>query len=229
MLLWGDLARAQSTTAESTAGQPSLALSPPAQSVTPTAAQGLWWTPPPLAPGATWRGPRARATPPVDTSVVPRNPDEFVSSEQRCEDTQFLGRIAAETLSATAGVAGTVMITAFMVNSSNNWGTALLTFTVGVASYLLLPPLAVHGVGRNFGGNGKIWAALVGGLLLPVVGHVIGYELSHTTECEPGARTAHPRRAPSLASSLEDRAPRWAPAIAPTGQGGAIMAVTVAF
>ncbi len=165
----------------------------------------------------------------MDASLAPRSSDEFVNHEQRCEDTQFFGRVVAETLSATAGVAGTVMLTAFMVNSTDNWGTALLTFSVGVASYLLLPPLAVHGVGRNFGGNGKIWAALVGGLLLPVVGHVIGYELSHTTECQPGARTAHPRRAPSLASSLEERAPRWAPAVAPTGQGGAIMAVTVAF
>ena len=37
-------------------------------------------------------------------------------------------------------------LVATLVNSTSNWGTALLTFTVGVASYLLLPPLAVHGV-----------------------------------------------------------------------------------
>jgi hypothetical protein len=211
---------------------PAIEAPPPPSHEPPPPSSSVWQTPPPLAPGATWRTlsrPRAPTLGVADAMEPPRATEDFIHREAHCEDTQFLGRIAAETLGASAGVVGTGMLVYFMIQSTDNFGMALLTFSVGATSYLLLTPLTVHGVGSTFGGNGKVWASLLGGLLLPVVGHVIGYELSHTTICEPGARTAHPRRAPSLANAAEDRTLRWAPAVAPTGQGGAIMGLTLAF
>ncbi len=226
--LWGSVALAQTTPPADAPPPPPLsdapALPPPPPSPPPAVTQSGWQTPPPLQSGPLLRAPRTQYT---DTE------SEFEAARRnsfspQCEDTQFGGRVVAESLAATAGLVGSGMLVYFMAESSNNAGMALLTLFTGVTAYVLVPPLAVHGVGRTFGGNGKLWASLVGGLLLPVVGHVVGYELSHETECEPDRRTAH-RRRPSLASSLDDRAPRWTPAIAPTGQGGAIMGLTLAF
>jgi hypothetical protein len=229
LLLWGDLAVAQTSNVETAPAREI----PPPPSETP-AAPGAWWTPPPLAQGSTWRaaGANPSATPSpsgADATDAPRSAEEFVSSERRSEDPQFAGRVVAEAMAAGVAVVGTGMLVYFMIQSTDNAGMALLTLFTGVTAYALLPPLAVHGVGRAFGGNGKVWASLLAGFFIPVIGHVVGYELSHTALCEPGARTAHPRRAPTLASSLEDRAPRWAPAVAPTGQGGAVVALTLAF
>lgn len=227
LVLCGHVAFAQTAAPSDVAAPTSEAppLPPPPPSAPPLAtAQGQWWAPPPLQTSLSLSVQR--------TQRIDRE-GEFETARRnaftpQCEDTQLAGRVVAESLAATASLVGSGMLVYFMAESSNNAGMALLTLLTGATAYVLVPPLTVHGVGRTFGGNGKVWASLLGGLLLPVIGHVVGYELSHETECAPDGRTAH-RRRPSLASSLEDRAPRWAPAVSPTGQGGAIMGLTLAF
>lgn len=223
--LLGSTALAQEAPVE---GSPPPPLAPALPPPPPTAAQGAWWTPPPLAQGATWRA-AATSAAPIDAEGSGAVPTSYMAGSERCEDTNMAGRIVAETLAAGVGVVGTGMLVAYLVNSTDNFGMAMLTLTAGVTSYVVLTPLAVHGVSRTFGGNGKMWASLLGGLLVPVLGHVVGYELSHQPECAPGLRTAHPRRAPSLAMAAADQGLRWAPVVAPTGQGGALMGLTVAF
>jgi hypothetical protein len=203
---------------------------PPPPTVTPTAAQGAWWTPPPLAQGATWRAAATSAAAiDAESASGASTPESFVAGVGRCEDSNVVGRVVAETLAAGVGVVGTGMLVVYLANSTDNFGMAMLTLGAGITSYLVLTPLAVHGVGRTFGGNGKMWASLLGGLLVPVLGHVVGYELSHEPVCAAGPRTAHRRRAPSLAMAAADQGLRWAPVVAPTGQGGALMGLTVAF
>jgi hypothetical protein len=143
-----------------------------------------------------------------------------------CTDDQRAGRIAASVLASTATVTGSIAMIMFASRSEN--ASAAVFGLVGAISYITLPPLAVSGVSHNFGGNGKYWASLLGGLLIPVLGHVGGYELSHDTICPGDEVSVHGRRAP-LALREDPSGHRWAPLVAPNGLGGGTLGITVSF
>jgi hypothetical protein len=84
-------------------------------------------------------------------------------------------------------------------------------------------------VGNAFEGRGRYWSTLLGHVLFPVVGGVLGYELSHEPACEEVP--AHGGRA-SLRRVLPESPPvRFAPAVTPvlTGAVGATAGLAVTF
>lgn len=189
---------------------PADALPPPPS---PTARR--WWVPPP----------RNETLPPPPPTPAPIEVRPF---NVQCDDDPMAGRIAAEVLASTATIAATGFLTAFVIQSRSDLA-AVSGLLFGVSAYVALPPLAVHGVARNFGGNGRVWASMLGGILIPVLGHVVGYELSHTPECNTDApRTAHARpRRPTLLPTRE--APAWMPAASAVGTDGFIFGATARF
>ncbi len=186
----------------------------PAEIVAPPPPRA-WWVPPP----------RTETLPPPPPTSAPIEVRPF---NVQCDDDPMAGRIAAEVLASTATIAATGFLTAFVIQSRNDLA-AVSGLLFGVSAYVALPPLAVHGVARNFGGNGRVWASLLGGLLVPVLGHVVGYELSHTPECNAdGPRTAHARpRRPTLLPTND--APAWMPTAAAVGTDGVIFGASARF
>lgn len=179
---------------------------------TPPPPPAAWEAPPPLPPGA--RVPRP--APVYDAEPVgdiARR--DFVTGQRECEDPQRAGRIVAESAAASAAVAASVFIGMFAQEASST-GQVIFGTLGAAAMYLLVTPAAVGLVGRGFGGNGRYWASLLGGLLIPVVGHVGGYELSHDPICDDPPRAPRVRVVPTVAPNL-------------AGAGGGTAGVAITF
>jgi len=199
---------------------------PPEVAAVPPPPEAAWEAPPPLPPGA--RVPRpAPVYEPEPVGDVARR--DFVTGQRECEDPQRAGRIVAESFAGSAAVAASVFVGMFAQDASSTGQVLFGTLGAGLM-YLLVTPAAVGLVGRSFGGNGRYWASLLGGLLIPVVGHVGGYELSHEPICDD------PPRAPRAQLRRRDRArptatavrvvPTVAPSLAGSGGGTAGVAIT---
>lgn len=180
-----------------------------------------WETPPPLPEGT--RVPR-RAPPVYDVERVERP----APVQRECPDPQRAGRVVAETLAGSVSTAGAVFIGMFAQDSSSTGGVILGTLGA-LLMHITVTPAAIGLAGRSVGGNGRYWAALVGNILVPVAGGVLGYELSHDPICDddaprPTARAT--RRAPPTPVPL-----RVAPVVAPNlaGPGGATAGVALMF
>jgi len=202
---------------------PSLAQTGPTPPPPPTA----WEAPPPLPPGA--RVPRPAPT--YDAEPVgDAARRDFVTGQRECEDPQRAGRIVAESVAASAAVAASVFIGMFAQDAES---TGQVIFgTLGAATmYLLVTPAAVGLVGRTFGGNGRYWASLLGGLLIPVIGHVGGYELSHDPICDDAARAPRTQRRRPDRALPAATAVRVVPTVAPNlaGSGGGTAGVAITF
>jgi hypothetical protein len=193
-------------------------------------------TPPPApAPTLTAEGNWGVAPAPLQgferydrAGVIATAPPVALSVPVHCADDDAGLRYVAEGLAALTTATGAGFLGYYIYNSArggSGWGPV-----VGVISYLTLTPLAVVGVGGHFRGNGKYWASLLGGLLLPVVGHVVGYELSHTPICTPQERAGvpHPRR--FMASQRRSETLGISPWVSPTDTStGALTGVSVRF
>lgn len=180
-----------------------------------------WETPPPLPEGT--RVPR-RAPPAYDVEPMERR----APVPRECPDPHRAGRIVAETLAGSVSTAGAVFIGMFAQDSSSTGGVILGTLGA-LLMHITVTPAAIGLAGRSVGGNGRYWAAMVGNILVPVAGGVLGYELSHDPTCDddaprPTARAT--RHAPPTAPSL-----RVAPMVAPNlgGAGGATAGVALMF
>jgi hypothetical protein len=138
---------------------------PPAAPPTPAPAPApVWETPAPLPEGA-----RVQRPPPPRFDVEPGPARGFPGAARECPDTQRAGRIVAETLAASAVTTASVLVGMFAQDASGSGQQALGTLGA-LVMYITVTPAAVGLVGRTFGGNGRYWAALLGGVLLPVAG-----------------------------------------------------------
>lgn len=196
---------------------------PPAAPPTPAPAPApVWETPAPLPEGA-----RVQRPPPPRFDVEPGPARGFPGAARECPDTQRVGRIVAETLAASAVTTASVLVGMFAQDASGSGQQALGTLGA-LVMYITVTPAAVGLVGRTFGGNGRYWAALLGGVLLPVAGHVLGYELSHDPECDDAPTRVTLRGGRRLPAAVPVRV---APVVAPNlaGAGGATAGLTITF
>ncbi len=218
------------TFAQTAPAEPPAPVATPAPAAPATSAAPPVWDappPPPLPPGA--RVPRP----------VPRYDEEpagdtgrrdFVSGRRECPDPQRAGRIVAESVAGAAVAVASFFIGKFAQDASSS-GQVILGTLGAITMYLTVTPAAVSLVGSTFGGHGRYWASLLGGVLIPVAGHVGGYELSHDPVCDdaptgPRALLRYRDRRLPAATAV-----RVVPMAAPnlTGAGGATAGVAITF
>jgi len=206
--------------AATTPATPAADVAAPAPAAPPPPAPS-WETPPPLPEGT--RVPR-RPLPVYDVEPMERR----ALVQRECPDPHRAGRVVAETLAGSVSTASAFLIGMFAQDSSSTGGAILGTLGA-LLMHITVTPAAIGLAGRSVSGNGRYWAALVGNVLVPVAGGVLGYELSHEPLCDdaaprPTARAT--RHAPPAAPSL-----RVAPVVAPNlaGAGGATAGVALMF
>jgi hypothetical protein len=118
------------------------------------------------------------------------------------EDTCIAGALFMGGLGAIAGVPLGVYLTGSLLGREGGFGATLLGFGVGGAAGLL-----GAGALSNREGGEELGVAL---LALPLLGAVLGYELSHAASVSDAAPGRPLRRA----------APRWTPVAGVTPRGG---------
>jgi hypothetical protein len=149
------------------------------------------------------------------------------SPSRLCDDPQRAPRIFIETLAGTVTSASALLL-AYFATDARTFEEVSLGVLGGMMVHLVATPAAIGLAGTSMGANGRYWAALLGNLLLPVAGGVVGYELSHTPHCDDPSLEGTPRARPPLPRSFPLRA---SPVLAPnlTGLGGGTAGVSITF
>lgn len=160
----------------------------------------------------------------AEADWVSETSDPFRPGEPQVQGTSGSGpwRFGAQLLMGAAGIAGSALIgltTGALASRSSCGGCgSAIGLMTGLFVYPVLTPVLIYAGGEIAGGDGKLWAAIVGSLVLniagvamsfaglsaddnlfvaglivasagPLVGSIVGYEISNAGS---GTRAEHP-------------------------------------
>ena len=157
---------------------------PPPAAPAASAPPPVWTAPPALPEGARFSPIRHFTYDATLAAIGPATAPE--PTARACPDGQLPVRVVVESLAGTAVTAAAGFISLFAREASSTGGVVLGTLGA-LATHLVVSPAAVVLVGNAFEGHGRYWSTVLGNVLLPVVGGVLGYELSHDPVCREDA------------------------------------------